>query len=1416
MADYVSSYTGPQIDERLGKVTTNESNITSLSTRVSAVENSLDAKYEKPSAGIPKSDLASGVRTSLGKADTALQAADITGKEDKSNKVTAFSSPTDTQYPSAKLVKDSLDTKYEKPSGGIPKSDLASAVQDQLVWEKGLSYPSVKMNGCSSSGAFAVAEGEETTAYGEASHAEGLSAYAHGDASHAEGHSTYAHGEAAHAEGYSSNASGYYSHAEGSETTAAGDYSHAEGYTTNTQNEAEHAEGMYNKSNKKTNGTAAENAAGSTLHSVGIGTGTNARSNAFEIMQNGDVYVKGVGGYDGTNAGASGASTLVSEIASKASSDTDAVAGNLAEFDSTGNPVDSGVSVDELVRKDGNFSCVESSATRDFIDARGVGDSQEILFRKSACDVEDGNALIQGVKGRTVAWNQLADDSGFLASGTSNGVTFTYSDHTITANGTASGTTFSNDALGTISLSLIAGHKYLLGSGHQGSSDAYIQLFSSLAGNAEMATYGVDKCILPCPSTQSDWLLRVRIASGVTLNNAKFRLQVFDLTLMFGAGNEPSTVAEFEAMFPNPYYPYSAGKLLSNAVQRIESVGRNVWDEEWEVGKLNLTDGRDASSTTEIRSKNYLPVFGSTTYYSKVAALQGDGMAICQYDANFNYITYLLPNASTHLFTTSANTRYIRFFISSSYGTIYNHDICINRSDSHNGLYTPYTKSVCKVGLNAINVKSPNIWDEQWEKKAFNDSTHIWEDSNTQIASKNFIPVTPSAVYYLKNPSGTVSRYAFFDADKNYLSYAAASSNSAFTVPANAYYMKFGMAWDYGTTYNNDICINESNTLFNGKYFPHGVLTFDGVKSAGSVYDEIKDGKFVQKVGTVDMGTVDWDYDSTNTRFNATLINPKCPSSNSISGNIVSARYLTIDLSTFLGSGTPNKVVSKTATNDNVCIRDIAYTDAATFKTAMSGVMLNYELATPLTFDLAEPLNDYYRVSSLGTEEATPLTDATGEPISLPFTGTIKYDKTLAAKLDDINQMIVTNIIDLSFLDAEGNYSFERNTANSYAVHNPGKYCFPLVYGNGIKRGRQNPAAWTRQGSTYTADFVNHLGNQITNAYIEKNADCVPASASLLWQTSTGVVNDIKLVRGNECLYVQFTVASVPTTNADVLLAVKDSNGDVMWSWMIWVVSDTIGSFKLKNYTNVEYEMLGLPLGAIWNANHDHYVVPYFQWGRKDPMCPPSAYNSNTNMTLYDISGNTVSVQSYGVADDSDAGGTVRSVANSIKMPDKFFLEYNTTNYHWNNLTNFNNFWNASETTNSSLADNQDTAIKTIYDPNLPGWTLPSGRFATGFTTTGSNTSTASQFNVVGSWSNGWKFKKDSTDTDGVYFPASGLRNRASGALNYVGSGGNWWTFAPSSQTNARNLYFGSGNVIPLDGSSRAYGFGVWPCRELN
>ena len=48
-----------------------------------------------------------------------------------------------------------------------------------------------------------------------------------------------------------------------------------------------------------------------------------------------------------------------------------------------------------------------------------------------------------------------------------------------------------------------------------------------------------------------------------------------DLTQMFGAGNEPSTAAEFKAIFPNDYYAYTNGMLISGKCCKVVTESSN-------------------------------------------------------------------------------------------------------------------------------------------------------------------------------------------------------------------------------------------------------------------------------------------------------------------------------------------------------------------------------------------------------------------------------------------------------------------------------------------------------------------------------------------------------------------------------------------------------------------------------------------------------------------------------------------------------------------------------------------------------------------------------------------------------------------------------------------------------------------------
>ena len=82
------------------------------------------AKYNKQTGGIPKTDLASSVQTSLGKADTALQ------EHQDISALTNHVANNDIHVTTGD--KTVWNAKYDKPSGGIPKSDLASAVQRSL------------------------------------------------------------------------------------------------------------------------------------------------------------------------------------------------------------------------------------------------------------------------------------------------------------------------------------------------------------------------------------------------------------------------------------------------------------------------------------------------------------------------------------------------------------------------------------------------------------------------------------------------------------------------------------------------------------------------------------------------------------------------------------------------------------------------------------------------------------------------------------------------------------------------------------------------------------------------------------------------------------------------------------------------------------------------------------------------------------------------------------------------------------------------------------------------------------------------------------------------------------------------------------------------------------------------------------
>lgn len=101
----------------------------------------------------------------------------------------------------------------------------------------------------------------------------------------------------------------------------------------------------------------------------------------------------------------------------------------------------------------------------------------------------------------------------------------------------------------------------------------------------------------------------------------------------------------------------------------------NFWDEQWEVGTLNDTTGQPASSTTQIRAKNFSPCKGGASYYVKVGS--GNAIRVFWYDASYNYLgqTQNIQNSTT---TAPDNASYLKIRGTNAYGTTYGNDISIN------------------------------------------------------------------------------------------------------------------------------------------------------------------------------------------------------------------------------------------------------------------------------------------------------------------------------------------------------------------------------------------------------------------------------------------------------------------------------------------------------------------------------------------------------------------------------------------------------------------------------------------------------------------------------------------------------------------------------------------------------------------
>ena len=293
--------------------------------------------------------------------------------------------------------------------------------------------------------------------------------------------------------------------------------------------------------------------------------------------------------------------------------------------------------------------------------------------------------------------------------------------------------------------------------------------------------------------------------------------------------------------------------------------------------------------------------------------------------------------------------------------------------------YHPYDAGTLKSveGLVSHDMVGFNQWDEEAEVGSINSSTGENSPTVTQIRSKNYIPCFSGCRYCFTSPmTGNDVRIAFYRADKSYISMTAWAHNGEFTTPEHSAYMRFYTAISYGTTYNHDICINLSDPAKNGTYEPYehhsypldstvilrgvpqlvdGKLQYDGDRYAS-------DGTVTRRYGIVDLGTLTWEKNASYSGlFNTQLVGRKIE----VDIPFMCSGYTRTDSATVI---TLNNTIAFSNGGYLVYVHDDSYADAASFKAAVTGMMLVYELATPTTEEAA-PFTSPQWVDGSGTEQ---------------------------------------------------------------------------------------------------------------------------------------------------------------------------------------------------------------------------------------------------------------------------------------------------------------------------------------------------------------------------------------------------------------------------------------------------------------
>ena len=258
-----------------------------------------------------------------------------------------------------------------------------------------------------------------------------------------------------------------------------------------------------------------------------------------------------------------------------------------------------------------SVSYVEDNYGEPYIVTKTVDFSckNEATLHRSACEQVIKSPHITNPSGTfAYRWNQLNDNGYISTTMTQNGVTFTN-----VGNGklVLSGIATARVLLPVVSSSFMktwdTSHKYYLRKLYPGSSAStiYWNTYNKLV---------VSDIILGSAMNFTANYPRICIEREVDTTGIEIIPQIFDLTMMFGEGNEP-TIEQFEAMLSESYYPFNEGVDIYNLPITINGITTNY---KYESGMTEF-DLKDKIIIPEGDSTVSLPGTLSGTYLTFVS-----------------------------------------------------------------------------------------------------------------------------------------------------------------------------------------------------------------------------------------------------------------------------------------------------------------------------------------------------------------------------------------------------------------------------------------------------------------------------------------------------------------------------------------------------------------------------------------------------------------------------------------------------------------------------------------------------------------------------------------------------------------------------------------------------------------------------